>query len=68
MDQVRLIGIPLDQDLVELFLADLVGRRLAQRILTDLAQPLAPIIEDLLEGTLFAWSPRKPSVSLSSAL
>ena len=52
VDQARRLGVAVDQQLVELLLADLVGRRLAERILADLAQALAPIVEDRLERAL----------------
>ena len=43
------LRVAFQEDLVELLLADLVARLLAQRVLADLADPLAPVVEDGLK-------------------
>ena len=44
--------VAFDQDFVELLLADLIARLLAQRVLAYLADPLAPVVEDGLKRSL----------------
>lgn len=43
------LRVAFEQDFVELLLADLFARLLAQRILAHLANPLAPVVEDGLK-------------------
>src|SRR5712671_2925919 len=52
LDQAGRLGIAGLQHLLEPLLADLVGRRVAERVLAEPRQALAPIGEDLGEGAL----------------
>src|SRR5262249_25185659 len=49
MDEPRGLGIALDEDLVELLLAELIGGLLAERVVADLAQAVPPPVEDRAE-------------------
>lgn len=50
MHETCRLDIAVSQQLIELLLADLLGSRLAQRVLAHFAQPLTPIVEDGLKS------------------
>ncbi len=52
LDDAGRLRVALDEELVELLLRDLAARRLAERVLADLPQALAPILEDRPEGAV----------------
>ena len=69
VDQAGRLGIAVDQELVELLLADLLGRRVAERILADrFARRSRQSSRIARKARLLARSPTKPSPSRSSAL